>query len=233
MNFGELKATVRLNVDDEKGDLLTEPIAKNILSRAFSHIYRKLINARILTDLNTLTATFIANTREIIIGDTPRRPAEGHTTPATQLPSIQKVVAVQNNSGEEIPVLTRENALRSSVPAVYVRRVLEQADLQDSVYLGYHIVPTAGFDLIVEYIKRPLEIGRLEFINDDFESFILTSEYHDVVVLYATILFLAKDENKITFLNYWTSLYQEALADILEFNEGSEEVVDVYEGGWQ
>ena len=233
MNLGDLVASIRLNVDDDSGDFVSDSIARDVLGRAFRHIYRKLVNAGIVVDLATLTATFTANTREVLIGGS----SFGGDIPSTPN-RIQKVVAVQylptdtNGTGTDIPIFTRENALKSAIPAVYVRKVKEvplgDFKIQHSIYLGFHVIPSTGFSVVVEYI--PLTEVDLKNQIDTFVVFDLEEEYHDLVVLYATVLVLAKDEEKV---GTWVGLYQEALADVLEFKEGSKEVVDVYDGGWE
>ncbi len=227
MNYGELVTAVRMNVDDEHGDFLSDNIVLNVLSRAFTHINRKLLNIGLISDHKTLTATFTSDTREVGIGGV-------LLSTGVLLERIQKVIAVQYSpSGIDIPIMTREDALKSAVPAVYIRREVSGTSTSESInngtYLGFHVIPTTDFSVTVEYVKLTEELIRIH-PPSDHTLFILGPEYHDIVILYATLLALAKDEDKV---GIWSSLYQEALADVMEISDGSREVVDVYDGVWE
>ena len=224
MNILEMREAIQLNIDDTSGDLHDKNQLNNILIRAYNHIYRKVIGANDSPTTVSVSLTFSANVRELFIFD--------NTTTAISPSNLQRAIFCRDANGFEIPILDFEASLKSQQPSVYARRSVT-SDSREVHILGYYVIPTSSFTVTLDYI--PKIANSFAGIEDTSTIELVPAEHHDVIVNYATMLALGKDEINSQF---WFGMYTESVRDMLATISNAPKkyggVVDVTDDGeWQ
>jgi len=218
MNIGELRESIRLNIDDTAGDLFTDAQLNNILKRAYNHLYRKMINAGVNINVASISLSFSSGSQEVIIASSSGVPV------ANSL--VQKPLYCRDVDNLKVEILDMTACLDSGKRSVYLRRVF--SDKQETHYLGYYLTPTTAFTVTFDYI--PKITYEFDTMNDTTSIEFIPSEHHDVLINYATVLALGKDEINAKF---WYEMYNETWRDMVHNASNVPEkysgVVDVYE----
>lgn len=201
MTIKEMREAIRINTDDIKGDVLDDSMLNNLLKRSYNHIYRKIIDANVNPNVTSIELTFSANQQEVLI-----TVAEGVPIIASNL---QRAIFCKFSDGVEIPIIDMEASLKSEHRSVYVRRNFGSARLEEH-YLGYHVIPSSGLTVTLYYIPKIADSFTL--MEDESLIQFIPSEHHDIVINYATVLALGKDEINAKF---WLGIYTESLRDML------------------
>ena len=207
MNLGELKKAIRFNVEETKsGDLATDAEFINLINRAYQHVYLKLLSFNYYSIINTVTLNFDKAEKD--------------------LPEVpQRIVSIVDIDGQPVELLLTEYAPRSTNRAVYLTHYID-GGIQKA-RLGWYKSVNTTFDLVVKYVPKVRKFAAND--PDITELQYVPEEYHSVIVNYATILLIGRDEDNASF---WYKIYQESLADMFETlsekNPRNAAVVDLY-----
>ena len=222
MNFGQLKESIRFKVDDIKRTRFTDEQIVQALNEAHQHVYRELIKQNTFTDVGSFDIEFTSAAQETIF------PFDSDSPSATFGAGVQKILYVQDSSGNPIPVYSEVLSKRSDIRSVYVRRRILWigSGNQTRMYLGFHVCPTSTFTFTVFFVPTAFDFAVGS--EDTHQNNRIPREHHDVVVLRATILLLASDEDKA---QTWFAIYADALQsmkDSVELNnDEADTVVDL------
>lgn len=207
MNFGDMKESVRLKVDDLKKSRFTDKQIRLAINEAYSHVYRELIKQNTFTDVRSATVDFTSGNQEVAFD-------------LSIALNFQKVIHVQDSNSNPIPIYSEALSKRSDVRSVYLKRTTF-GTVQEILKIGWYICPNSNFTLTIEYL--PKFIGFSTHSEDTNTLETVPQEHHDVVVLRATLLLLASDEDRAQI---WFAIYNDALTSMKESIELSNDEVD-------
>ena len=206
MNYGELKDSIRFKVDDLRGTRFTTEQIRLAINESYKHVYRELIKQNTFTAVKSTEITFVSGSQEI-------------TFDFDVSLVVQKIVHVQDSNGFPIPIYSEALSKRSNVRSVYLKRF--DSDGKEALKLGWYVCPTSTFTLSLEWASTFTDFTKA-VRNIDASGFV-PQEHHDVVVLRATLLLLATDEDKAQI---WFPIYMDALNSMKESVELNNDEVD-------
>ena len=190
MDFAAQKTMLSMNLDDKNHEYyLEEPDLRILLNASYQHIYNQLMQRDIFTKKTSQTVSMISGIQEVALA-----------SPNT----IHKIIYVEDTDNIPIPIYKKEYARRSNVRSVYVAEYATPGSPSNRVLkLGWYQKPTSNFDLTVDVAEKigQYAVGAVStYTIDD-----IPPEYHNVIILYATILGVGKDEDNI---QTWVTLFQ-------------------------
>lgn len=213
MKLSEMRSLLRVNVDDAAADIFTDPICRDYLNAAMRYLWTEIIKQGVYLSRKTEEITFDASNAQVDLDE-----------------SVQRVLSVRDSNDHPIDILMEERSRRVNYPTVFLfRRVsVDNRHWQ----LGWYETPTSSFTVTVTYLPKITTFIEADDGAGTKELVDIPDEYHNVVVLRATLFALGKDEQKV---NYWAGLYQsefDAMMSVLRPDNPEDEVVtDVrYEG---
>lgn len=199
-----------MNLDDKNHEYyLEEPDLRILLNASYQHIYNQLMQRDIFTKKASQIIAVVSGTQETTL-----------VSPST----IHKVIYVEDADNIPIPIYNKVYARRSNVRSVYVAEYATPGLPNNRVLkLGWHQKPSSNFNLTVDTAEK---VG--QFIVGAISTYTIDDippEYHNVIVLYATILGVGKDEDNI---QTWAQLYQNEFdAMIMGLGTKSDEASEV------
>lgn len=206
MTLKEMRDLIRLRIDDVRGIDYTDSQLLTLIQAAHRKVYTDFIRHRIYFNVTTTTLTV--------------------SSQYTDLPNdLQKLLLVQftDSKGSKYTVVTPEQGIQTALPTFFIAG--EQ--------LVYNQEVSDSFDVYITYVPKLTPIPSIG-ITDDYEIVQFPSQYQDLLVSWATVLALGKDEDNVQF---WTSMYQKEFDDIVVIakpeNDDDNRVIDVSGELWR
>jgi len=212
MDFSTLKTMLALNLDDKNHEYyFEEPDLRLFLNNAYQFIYNELMRHNIFTKVSDQTINVVTNVQETVL-----------TSPE----NIHKVVLVKDSEDIIVPIYNEAYSKRASVRSVYVAEYATPGSPNNRVLkLGWYIKPSSNFDLVVRTAQK---VGQFAVgASSTYTIEDIPPEFHNVIVLYATILAVGKDEDNLqTWINLYNNEFETMLAGLGTKSEEAMEVVD-------
>jgi len=177
MNLGELRTLLQLNLSDPNGDIFNTERCRILINAAYRHCYNK-----ILAD----GESFVKEDQDVIFSV--------NTQEAAFTSSVQRIFVVRDSDGCIIPLRDEINAISSLTPCVYKK----------NQSLGWFTLPLSTFTVTVTSAPPVSQFSSTA--NDNTEINDIPAEYQDIVITWATLLALGKDEQAV---NYWQNIFDQ------------------------
>jgi len=216
MTKSEIRQSIRVNIDDRQKDLFTDSEIDVLIDRSLRHVWNQFMLMEFYPTVKT-TYTKITQDNRVVQLDFGL--------------DIQKVLRVETAcdvvksdevftgtpTGELVPVLEEKFSVKADRRSVFFR---------GRTHVGWYRIPDSDIGLAIFYIPR---ISSIVNKPDSFVVPEIPEEYHEAIVLWATVLALGTDEHNVGF---WKSLFDEMMATVAasfttktEYEQG---VVDYY-----
>lgn len=216
MTLKEMRALLRSNLDDLKGDTYADDTLRLFLNIGLRHVWNELIKRGIYLRKGRLVVSFTSGVQEVAI---------------TKTDTMAKIVTVVDAVGVPIDIVAQEFSIRSDKRSVYISRQTTTDGVADgnrrNDFLGWYVVPTSAFDLTLVYcyIINTFDISAAA----DTQYTDIPAEHHDIIVIWATIIALARLEESS---DIWANLYTVQLENLIDSvrmeNQEAKGVVDYY-----
>lgn len=206
MLLRELRDLIRIRIDDIRKVDYTDSQLLTLIQAAHRKLYNDFLRFRVYFSVSSTTLEI--------------------TTQETELPTnCQRVLTLQHNDskGHKFNIADAESVIAGSSNYFYVLNSL----------LIFNNEVTSPFNVFMRYAPRLTPIPSVN-IADDYEIIEVPKQFQDLLVSWATVLALGKDEDNVKF---WVSMYEKEFMDAIEIakpqNEHDSHVVDVIGGVWQ
>lgn len=171
MNLTDARESLRVYLDDPRGDIYTDDKTILLLNQAIKRIYTKLLGIGYLYNPQTETVEFTSNTQEVALATTQR---------------INRLwTARWNNGQDELPIYSEKMSKLSETPSVYFNG--------GGKSVGYYRVPGSTFKIDISFATEP-EL----FIDGDTDvTKVLPEDYWNVIILQACVYGAISDEDNL------------------------------------
>jgi len=216
MNLKELKAEVRINLNDFNFAEETDDTLRLLINRGIRKVEKELLKNGIYLKKRIITLSFVSGVQEVDI---------------TNSFDITRIIVLQDEDGNIFDIAEEEVAKRSQQPCYYISRQVTitgvpLGDNQRNDQLGYYQIPTSNWDinLVVNDRFNEFKFGdTLKILTD------IPENHHDLLVTWATIQYLFKDEEPS---DYWMSQWNDQINDLIMSvaieNRNYQTVIDTY-----
>jgi len=218
MNLGEIRSSIRVNIDDRQSDLFTDSELTLLMDRAVRHIWNQFMLMEFYPIIKTTYVEIPAGSRVAELS-----PSFGK--------KIQKVIRVETAND-----VTKSDATTTGTATGVLVEVVEEkfsvkADRQSvffrgRTHVGWYRIADTSIGLAIFYSPT---VTRISTQPDSFSLSDIPEEYHEAIVLWATVLALGTDEHNVGF---WKSLFDEMMATVAASfttkTEHEQGVVDYY-----